>query len=167
MSFLKLCRSLLPALLLTAMQGHAQSEADLKKKAALEQFKALIESKKYYFNANSATSMKGRTVQLSGGYFLKLNNDELVVNLPYYGRSFTTDYGAQNLSVDFTSKDFTYKADSTKKGGWEITITPANEPKATKINLSVGSEGYTTVRITSSSRQTISYYGQVTATPSK
>ena len=167
MSFLKLCRTLLPALLFTVMQVRAQSEADQKKKAALEQFRSLIESKKYYFQANSATSMKGRTIQLTGGYFLRLNNDELVVYLPYYGRSFTSDYGSQNLSVDFTSRDFTYSADSTKKGGWEITITPANEPKANKINLSIGSSGYTTVRIASSSRQPIPYYGQVTVIPSK
>ena len=71
MSFLKLCRTLLPALLFTVMQVRAQSEADQKKKAALEQFRSLIESKKYYFQANSATSMKGRTIQLTGGYFLR------------------------------------------------------------------------------------------------
>src|SRR5277367_3026220 len=96
------------------------------------QLKLLIESKKYQFSPRSATSMRGKTVQLSAGYSLRINGDSLNVDLPYYGRSSTADYPPTDLSVQFNSTQFSYKEDSTKKGGWEITIQPKNESKANK-----------------------------------
>jgi hypothetical protein len=126
------------------------------------QLKLLIESKKYQFKARSATSMRGKTVQLDPGYFLKINGDSLLVDLPYYGRSSTADYPATDISVQFNSTHFSYKEDSTKKGGWDITIQPNNESKANKITLSVTSSGSCIVNISSNTRQAISYYGSIT-----
>jgi Domain of unknown function (DUF4251) len=159
----KLSRLLLPLLVIFCFQSIAQSDADKKKQNDYLQLKSLIEAKKFRFHALSATSMKGMTRQLTSEYFLKLNNDSLWVDLPYYGRSFTTSYPPTDLSTSFTSNQFGYSADSAKKGGWEITVLPKNEPNASKINISITSSGYGTVRISSNSRQPISYYGTITA----
>jgi Domain of unknown function (DUF4251) len=145
------------------LHGFGQTtSADQKSTDKISQLKVLIESKKYQFDARSATSMRGKTVQLSSGYTIKINSDSLVVDLPYYGRSSTADYPATDVSVRFNSNQFTYKADSTKKGGWEITIQPKNESKANKIMLSVTSSGSCIVNISSSTRQPISYFGFIT-----
>ncbi len=149
-------RLLLCLFTLTGIKGMAQTNP-----GKSNQLKSLIESKKYQFSARSATSMRGKTVQLNPGYFLKINGDSLFVDLPYYGRSSTVDYPATDVSVQFNSTRFAYKEDSTKKGGWEITIQPNNESKANKITLSVTSSGSCSVYISSNTRQAISYYGSI------
>jgi hypothetical protein len=145
-------------------QGTAQTGKDQDKLA----IKSLIESRKYIFNAQSATSQRGKTVQLTSEYFLKLNKDSLNVDLPYYGRAYSTAYpGNNDIAMRFESNDFSYEADSAKKGGWDITIKPKKEPKASAVYLSVSAGGYCTVRIISNNRDQISYYGTITALHNK
>jgi hypothetical protein len=157
----KFQRLLLSFLILMCTYSNAQTAADQKKQDKNVQLKNMIDSKHFQFQALSATSMKGKTIQLSSEYYLKLNKDSLNVDLPYYGRSYTADYPGTDVSVRFKSNQFSYSSDSTKKGGWEITIIPKNEPRANKIYISVTSSGYCTVNIGSNTRQSISYYGYI------
>ncbi len=156
-------RILIPILIMISLYSQGQSGDASKKQDPAAQLKNLIESKRYRFHATSATSMKGMTKQLTGEYFLKLNSDSLEVDLPCYGRSYSTNYPPTDLSVQFTTTQFSYVADSTKKGSWVITITPKKETTASKINMSVTSSGYCTVQVSSNSRQPMSYYGTITA----
>jgi hypothetical protein len=166
--FLKPTRVLISPLVIIyltiiCLNSQGQSQADQKKQNTHAQLKSWIDSKKYKFHALSATSMKGMTKQLTSEYFLKLNKDTLVADLPYYGRSFTTNYPPTDLSVQFTTNQFSYTADSAKKGSWEITIKPKNENSASKIYMTVTSDGYCTMQVSSNSRQPISYYGTIVA----
>jgi hypothetical protein len=163
MIFYKLQRLCLSFFMLICMYSTAQTGTDQKKKNKQVQLKSMIDSRLYQFHALSATSMKGKTIQLSSEYFLKLNKDSLDVDLPYYGRSYTADYPGTDLSIRFISNKFSYSADTTKKGGWEITIIPKNESKANKINISISSSGYCNMNISSNTRQAISYYGYIIA----
>jgi hypothetical protein len=162
MSFSKYYRLLLPLLTFICLQGFSQSGAEQKKQDQYNQLKGQIDSGKFRFHALSATSMKGMTRQLTSDYFLKLNKDSLSVDLPYYGRSFTTNYPPTDLSTEFKTTQFSYKTDTLKKGGWSITIIPKNESNASNINLSITTSGYCTVRVNSNSREPISYYGTIT-----
>ena len=162
MSFYKYSRPLLPILMLICLQGFSQSAAEQKKQDQYNQLKSQIESRKFRFHALSATSMKGVTRQLTSDYFLKLNKDSLSVDLPYFGRSFTTNYPPTDLSIEFKSTQFSYKSDTLKKGGWDITIVPKNESNASKISLSITTSGYCTVRVSNNTREPISYYGTIT-----
>ena len=163
MSFFKYTRILLPIMVFTCMYGSAQTNADQEKQDKYTQFKRLIESKKYHFHALSATSMKGRVRQLTTEYGLSLNNDSLSVDLPYFGQSYSADFAATDLSIQFNTTEFSYVANPAKKGGWEITIIPKNQPSANKIYMSVSSSGYGTVQVTSNNRDPISYYGTINA----
>jgi Domain of unknown function (DUF4251) len=157
-------RQVNPGLVLTlllamgCLPGNAQSTADQKSQS----LQTLINSKKYGFIAQSATAKKGRTVQLTPGYGLILNSDSLHVDLPYYGRAYTTSYPSSrdDAGIKFNSHDFSYLSDTTKKGGWEITIKPKGA-KVSTIYLSISSSGYCSVRISSSDRDPISYYGTI------
>jgi hypothetical protein len=157
----KFHRLLLPSMILFFIGSAAQNGTDQKKQDKHALLKNMIDSKHFQFHALSATSMKGKTVQLSSEYSLKLNKDSLYADLPYYGRSYTADYPGTGVSVQFKSNQFTYSSDSTKKGGWEITIIPKNEPKANKIYISITSSGYANLNISSNTRQSISYYGYI------
>lgn len=162
-------RMLMPVLTLICLSGKAQSDADQKKQDQYAELKSLIDSKQYSFIAQSATTMKGKTIQLnSSGYFLKLNQDSLFVDLPYYGRAYSTDYpGNSDMGIHFISVKFTYTADTAKKGGWDITIKPKNDNKVNAIFMSVSTSGYSTVRINSNNRDPISFYGTIAGNSSR
>src|ERR1700722_14977242 len=102
----KFQRLLLSFLILICTYSKAQTAADQKKQDKHAQLKSMIDSKHFQFQAISATSMKGKTVQLSSEYSLKLNKDSLNVDLPYYGRSYTADYPGTDVSVRFKSNQF-------------------------------------------------------------
>jgi hypothetical protein len=162
MSPFKYSRLLLPILILICLQAFSQSGAEQKKQDQFNQLKSRIDARKFRFHALSATSMKGMTRQLTSDYFLKLNKDSLSVELPYYGRSFITSYPPTDITTEFKTTQLSYQSDTLKKGGWEITIVPKNQSNASKISLSITTSGYCTVRVSSNTREPISYYGTIT-----
>jgi hypothetical protein len=162
MSLAKYKRFLLTILMFVCLQSFAQSGADQKKQDQYAHLKNQMDTKKFRFHAMSATSMKGATRQLTSDYFLKLNEDSLSVELPYYGRSFTANYPPTDLTTEFNTTQFSYASDTLKKGGWDITIVPKNQSNASKISMSITTSGYCTVRVNSNSREPISYYGTIT-----
>ena len=150
-------RLLLPLLTIICLQSIAQSGN------ANAQLKTILDSKKFRFHATSATSQRGKTVQLTSEYFLQLDGDSLSVDLPYYGRSYSSDYGSTDLSIQFNTNQFTYATDSAKKGGWNVSIIPKDQPRASKIYLSITASGYCTAQVTSNSRTPVSFYGNIIA----
>ena len=129
--------------------------------ATAQKTAALIAAQDYRFIAQSANPMGGATKHLTAGYDLSVSKDSVVAYLPYYGRAYTAPVDPTKGGVQFTSTQFDYKVDTTKKGGWEITIKPKDNRDINQINLSVSSAGYASLRITSVSRQAISYNGEV------
>lgn len=121
----------------------------------------LINAQDYRFIAQTAIPMGGATKHLSYGYDLTVSHDSVVAYLPYYGRAYTAPIDPTKSGIQFTSTQFDYKVDTTKKGGWEITIKPRDNRDVNQINLSVSSAGYASLRVTSVNRQAISYSGEI------
>jgi hypothetical protein len=161
---MKIYRLLLPFLTLLCLHSSAQSNSGQKKQESYQKLKRGIDAKQFHFLATSATGSKGRTVQLTGGYFIFLGGDSLTVALPFYGSEYgASHYGAskEDAGINFHTHQFTYKADTTKKGGWDITIKPEGQKSASRIFLSISSSGSTRVTINSNGRSNMTYYGNV------
>jgi hypothetical protein len=161
---MKIYRLLLPFLTLLCLHSSAQSKADQEKQTSYQKLKRGIDAKQFHFLATSATGSRGRTVQLMGGDFIFLGADSLTVALPFYGSDTqTSHYGAskEDAGINFHTHEFSYKADTTKKGGWDITIQPKNQKSASRIYLSITSTGSCRVSVNSSGRSTMTFYGNV------
>jgi hypothetical protein len=162
---MKIYRLLLPFLTILCLHISAQSNSDQEKQASYQKLKRGIDAKQFHFLATSATGSRGRTTQLTGGYFLFLGGDSLTVALPFYGSETQSGghYGAskEDAGINFHTHKFTYKADSTKKGGWDITITPEGQKSASRIFLSISSTGSCRTSINSSGRSNMTFYGNV------
>jgi hypothetical protein len=161
---MKIYRLLLPCLTLLYLHGSAQSNSDQAKQSSYQKLKRGIDSKQFHFLATSATTSKGRTLQLSGGYFIFLGGDSLTVALPFFGTGYqSSHYGAskEDAGINFHTHQFSYKADTTKKGGWGITIQPDGQSSASKIYLSITSTGSCRTSVSSSGRSTMTFYGNV------
>jgi hypothetical protein len=162
---MKIYRLLLPLLTIVCLQSSAQSNSDQAKQTSHQKLKHGIDSKKFHFLATSATGSRGRTAQLTGSYFIFLDGDSLTVALPFFGTSNSSagHYGAssEDAGINFHTHKFTYKADTTKKGGWDITFQPQGQSSASKISLSITSTGSCRAIVNSSTRSTMSYLGNV------
>lgn len=120
-----------------------------------------IAAKAYVFQAQTATPMSGRVIQLSYGYELKVKNDSVTAYLPYYGRAYSAPLDPTKGGIQFTSTQFTYSAKEKKKGGWDILIQPSDGGDVRQFALSVSKGGYGTLQVISNNRQPISFYGVV------
>jgi len=161
---MKMYRLLLPLLTIICSHSLAQSNSDQPKQSSYQKLKHGIDSKQFHFLATSATGSKGRTVQINGGYFIFLGGDSLTVALPFFGTdSQSSHYGASkdDAGINFHTNQFTYKSDTTKKGGWEITIQPSGQSSASRIYLSVSSTGACRASVNSSTRSNMTFHGNV------
>ena len=66
-----------------------------------------------------------------------------------------------SLPLKFTTKDFDYASQENKKHAFTITIKPHGIESAQRIIMSISSAGYTTVQVSSNSREMISFYGTI------
>ncbi|HZK64571.1 MAG TPA: DUF4251 domain-containing protein [Puia sp.] len=161
MKFRNPFRLFMPLLLLISAGTFAQITKEEKKKAEYEKLSAIIEARQYTFVAQTATSMSGRSRQLTGIYTLKIHHDSLEADLPYFGRAYSATPGDTNGGINFSSTAFSYTIKNTKNGGWFVTIIPENKNKASKLDLSISGGGFGTLQVTSTNRDMISFYGNI------
>ncbi len=163
--YMKIHPLLLPFLTVLCLHSSAQSNSDQSKESSYQKLKHGIDSKQFHFLATSVTGSKGKTAQLTSGYFVFVGGDSLTVSLPFFGTSSTSagHYGASNDDggINFHTHKFSYKADTTKKGGWDITIEPKGQNSASRISLSITSSGTCRTSVNSNARSTMYFYGNV------
>ncbi|MGZ3852052.1 MAG: DUF4251 domain-containing protein [Flavisolibacter sp.] len=126
-----------------------------------EQVKSFVESKEFTFQARTVIPMTGGSRQLTSEYDVRFLGDSVISYLPYFGRAYTAGYGSDNGGIEFTSTKFDYKAKARKKGGWDITIRPKDAKGVEEMDLTISDDGSASLRVTSTNRQPISFYGVV------
>jgi hypothetical protein len=127
------------------------------------QIHVLVDSKNYVFHATTATSQDGAVKSLTSEYVLTLTPDSIACDLPYFGRAFAAS-GSDDVGIVFTSKDFSYDVQQTKKGGWEIAIKPKDVKKeASQMHLSIRANGLTTLRVTAPNKDPMTFDGEITS----
>jgi len=132
-----------------------------------DKLKQIIDKQDYVFNATSATSQGGRTIQLTSEYELEISKDSIISFLPFFGRAFSAPYNPTDGGIKFESKDFSYSKSFKKKKGWSILIKPKDVDTVNSLRLNVSESGYGTLSIISNQRSPISFYGYVSAPEKK
>ncbi|HEX9508930.1 MAG TPA: DUF4251 domain-containing protein [Puia sp.] len=155
------------ALLSQSTLLYAQSTKADKQAEKAAGIKNLVDSQNFVFKAQSAMPMSGRTRQLTSDYDLKVTKDQIVSYLPYFGRAYTAPIDPSQGGIQFTSKDFDYTVEARKKGGWDVQIKPKDYRDVQQMSLSISENGYATLQVTSTNRQAISFYGYITAIPTR
>ena len=140
---------------LTAQDGNNKEQ---EKAAAI---KEMIDQKNYTFNAEFTMPMKGGRRYLDPGYTLKVRPDTVISDLPYFGRAYSAEYGGTDGGLKATSTSFDYEMKERKKGGWEITIKTKDLKEQLQMVLTVFDNGSASLNVTSTSRQPISYDGNI------
>lgn len=122
----------------------------------------LLESKNFTFVAESANPMSGGSIRLnSSNYQVSFYKDSLESFLPYFGTAYRAPYGATQSPLMFSSGDFVYNSEVTRKGGHTVTIKINTPSDPDVLILSVSASGYGTLQVSSIDRQPISFYGSI------
>jgi hypothetical protein len=123
--------------------------------------RSLIQSRNFIFKADqmipSGFSSRNITAE---NYDLRLLKDSISIMLPYMGRAYTAVYNSTEGGIRLNSKNFNYKIADRKKGGWNITIEPENSD-IRQMFLTVSENGFASLNVTSTNRQSISYTGRI------
>jgi hypothetical protein len=133
-----------------------------KKELQRKRVAEVVEAKQYKIQVQQAFTMRGRQINLTGAYGMIVTPERIQCDLPYFGQSYGgTSYGGEG-GVKLDSKDFTYESISTKKGGWDVTITPKDDTKDVRtVVLNISSDGYISLNFTFNTRSIMRYSGVI------
>lgn len=143
------------------------ANSDLFSQVKGDELKELIKKQEYIFVAQNALTQRGRTVNLTSEYDLKIGKIEIEAYLPFFGRAFTAPIDPTQGGIKFTSKNFEYKERKGRKSGWDIAIVPKDYREVNSMNLSISDNGYATLSVNSNQRSNISFYGYIIRKPEK
>ena len=157
-----LCIALISVMIVNAQNNDTKSKKEIKaEKEALqaEQANKMIESRNYMFVPQTAMPSRGQMIAVSS-YNLKVTGDKMVSYLPYYGRSYTAPVDNMSSPLNFEGKLENYQV-TTKKKKYLIKFNVKNGNDNISYSLEVFDKGSASLDVSSSSRQPISFKGQV------
>ncbi|MDD3108673.1 MAG: DUF4251 domain-containing protein [Alistipes sp.] len=139
----------------------AQTSDDILVEQAVNQ---LLGKKTFTFVANRIITSGSNQSMLNQMNTMSVNKDTLTVKLPYSGKGFSSsDLGSSN-PLQFTSTEFTYKVEVTKKGEKVITMD-VKSPNGTDrftFTLTVNKGVLARLLITGTSRSNMDFSGYIT-----
>jgi hypothetical protein len=122
--------------------------------------KEMVDSKRFIFEAQSMSPLKGGMRTLTPGYTLKVSPDTVVADLPYAGRAYQAPYGGSDGGIKFEATKFEYTVKEKKKG-WTVTIETKEVSGSPRAIINMFDNGNARVVFYSTDRESISFNGVV------
>ena len=157
---------LISILALSVCISNAQEMSKKEKKAAqkaeqIEKTKALIKAASWQFDARQMIPTQGKSKSLTSPYHVILHDETVDSYLPYYGRAYRAEYGSTESPMTFKSDISEYTVENWKKGGWIIKFNAKNKTDNLDFIFTIAETGSATLSVTSTNRQSITYYGDI------
>lgn len=131
-----------------------------KKAQKMEEVKNALNDKNFVFSATHALPMGGGSKYLNYDYDVVVKNDTVISYLPFYGVAYHVEYGARNLGFDFTQPMEEYEMEK-EDDGYVVDFEVDNGMDHLNYTFHISEMGYATLHVSSTHRQSISYYGNV------
>lgn len=131
-----------------------------KEAAQIEVTKNLVKSKNFIFKVININPMRGKTINVTSEYEVKIKNDSIFSYLPFFGRAYSVDYGTRNSPMMFELPINEFSSEESKKG-FMIKAEVKNKTDVLNYTFQVSKTGSTTLIVNSVNRQSISYYGKL------
>ena len=102
--------------------------------------------------------MSGNSVYLTSPYGLTFKGDSVYSSLPYYGRAYRLPYGGGD-GLRFQEPVSHYDASFNKKGTARVQFKARTADDYYQFDVQLFPGGSSTIRITPTNRQSITFYG--------
>lgn len=128
-----------------------------------KEIQALIDNKKFVFEAQKVNPQGGRLLILDyGTYFLKFDEELTTSDLPFFGRAFNISYGGSDGGIKFEGKPENITIEKKKnKNLIKATVKGSND--VYDLMFTIFYDGSASLSVTSNNRAPISYDGVVSA----
>jgi len=123
--------------------------------------KEKIDSQHFTFVAESVTPLRESKRFLTSSYDVYVSKDSLVAFLPYFGRATIAPINSNEGGIKFTSTNFSYEASQSKSNRWKIVLKPKDIQDVLQLNFIIFNNGSASLQVTSTSRDLISFEGQI------
>ncbi|GGA76148.1 hypothetical protein GCM10008015_15920 [Flavobacterium palustre] len=129
-----------------------------------KEIEKLINAKEFQFVARNSNSPTFRMIDLSIiPNFITFKPDFIKSEMPFFGRGFSgLGYGGSDTGLKFEGKPEKFVVNKHKKG-YQIEASVRGQQDFFNITLIVSSEGNSTLTIISNNRESISYFGEISA----
>ncbi len=132
-----------------------------KKLATQKKVEALIDAKEFRFVGRTALPTGMRSVNLSSNpNYMKFQPEMIESEMPFFGRAYSAVGYGNDTGVKFKGKPEKFEVVKKSKN-FEIEAEVRGTSDNFRISLTVGLEGNASLSITSSSRSTITYQGDI------
>jgi len=152
-------------LMLVAASGaiYAQEKKSKKERQReqAEKVQKMVEAQDYKFVAQHVLPISGRSISLNSEYDLRVSNETITAYLPYYGRAYTAPMDPTEGAIKFESRDFNYRIENAKKGGWIAYIAIKDAKRRFEMVLHITTSGSASLSVNDDTRQTISFNGNI------
>lgn len=125
-----------------------------------EEVKNVILDKSFVFVPTHAMPLGGGSIQLSYSFEAEIKGDSLFSYLPFYGVAYHVEYGGRNSAFDFSHPLENYEMEEVENG-YHIKLEVKNKMDYITYSFHISELGYSTLNVTSTNRQAISYYGRI------
>ena len=140
-----------------------RKEAKAARKAQLvEKTQALVKSGTWQFDATQMLPTSGRSRTLTSSYRVIVKESEIDSYLPYFGRAYRAEYGSTDSPLSFKAEMSDLRMEDWKEGGWVISFKTENKNDILEYTFHIGKTGSATLKVNSTNRQQISFYGDIT-----
>jgi hypothetical protein len=115
----------------------------------------------FTFEANQVKPLRGSLRQLDYGYTVKVSEEGLISELPYFGRAQTATIGTNDSGLRFTSNKIRLNKKEGKNESFflEYQFQDRNEPRV--YSFQIFPNGSATLQVTSNQRDPISFSGVI------
>ncbi|MCD8072773.1 MAG: DUF4251 domain-containing protein [Alistipes sp.] len=151
---------ILATLIFIAGCSSSSHYSSLNKQQAAQMIERNISGKDFVIEVDRALPAQGRSVTLSGGYNVRIDNDTVYSHLPYYGRAYSLPYGGgEGLNFEGAMED--YSLETGAKGEWLISFQVRTKEDRYTYDITVWETGSANITVLSTNKQTISYTGKM------
>jgi hypothetical protein len=104
--------------------------------------------------------MRGRTVNLTTDYDVKITQDSIYSYLPFFGVAYSVNYGSMDSPMIFSEPFETIDFENTKNG-YLVKVAVKNMNDRLEYSFHISVTGSTNLNVSSLNRQSISYNGNI------
>ena len=127
----------------------------------VEKVQKMVEAQDYRFVAQRAIPMSMRSINLTSEYDLSVSSDTITAYLPYFGRAYTAPLYPAEGGIKFESKNFDYRLENAKKGGWIAHFAIKDAKQRIVMILNISPSGSASLSVNDDTRQTITFNGYI------
>lgn len=131
-----------------------------KKKEKAEMIDKAVSNRDFKISVRTAYPNRGRSVQLTTDFELRVKGDSVMSYLPYFGRAYNIHYGG-GKGLNFSDVMSDFKITQPKRDKKHIEFNVKNDEDTYKFYIDVFDNGNAYINVMPQQRESISFNGDV------